>query len=355
VTAQGLRETATGLATRVRSSAEPETQVVTVTVDDRDPARAAALANAVSVTFIRWINQRNTAAGVDPVRVGLVAPADVPIRPNGPPLPIAVGAAMGVGLVLAVLLVLLLGRLDRRIRSERDVRRAVDAPIVGRLSGPGRLWPRSRLIVAARPLSRTSDQFRALWLKMGLIGSSEVKAVVVTGAGPARGKSAVAANLALSLAQAGQRVVLVDANLHAPALDRLFRLSGRPGLTDLLAGAGGWISDHLVDGPVPELKLMLAGSVSREERERFAVRPLELATAVELLVAALHASGDLVVLDAPPVLEASDALVFARVASRLLVVVQEGQTQPEALVKALEDVQATGNAPVSLVLADGRW
>jgi tyrosine-protein kinase Etk/Wzc len=72
-------------------------------------------------------------------------------------------------------------------------------------------------------------------------------------------------------------------------------------------------------------------------------------------VAALHASGDLVVLDAPPILEASDALVFARVASKLLVVVQEGQTESGALARALADVRAAGGAPVSLVLADRNW
>ena len=87
----------------------------------------------------------------------------------------------------------------------------------------------------------------------------------------------------------------MDANLRAPRLDRLFRVKDRAGLSELLAGAGGWISDHLVDGPLPELKLMLAGSLPAAERERFAVRPLELATAIELLVAALHASGDIVV------------------------------------------------------------
>jgi Mrp family chromosome partitioning ATPase len=212
------------------------------------------------------------------------------------------------------------------------------------------------------PLARTSDELRSLWIKLGLgtppappTLDDATKAIVVTSAGPARGKSPIAANLAISLAQAGQRVVLVDANLRAPRLERLFRIKGRAGLSDLLAGAGGWISDHLVDGPVPELKLMLSGSLPATERERFAVRPLELATAIELLVAALHASGDIVVVDAPPMLETSEALVFAGLASRLLVVVQEGQTRPARLAQALDDIRASGGGPVSLVLADAGW
>ncbi|MFN8637724.1 MAG: P-loop NTPase [Chloroflexota bacterium] len=361
-TTLGLPETASTLASRVRSSAEADTQVIDILVEDRDPARAAAIANAVGVTFIRWIGQRNASAGVEAARVGMVASADVPLQPNGPSLYALLGTAIATGLLLAVAAAYVLDRLDRRIWSERDVARAVDTPVLARLTRPAVFWRRSRLVVVTWPLSRASDAFRTLWLKLGLGeagagGASDgvVKAVVVTSAGPASGKSAVAANLALSLAQAGQRVVLVDANLRAPSLDRLFRLPARAGLANLLAGAGGWISDHLVDGPVPELKLMLVGSTPPEERERFAVRPLELATAVELLVAALHASGALVVIDAPPILEASDALVFTRVASRLLMVVQEGQTRPQALVQALADARATGDAPVSLVLASARW
>jgi Mrp family chromosome partitioning ATPase len=80
-----------------------------------------------------------------------------------------------------------------------------------------------------------------------------------------------------------------------------------------------------------------------------------LATAVELLVAALHASGDLVVVDAPPMLDTSEALVIAGVAGRLVMVVQEGQTRPEMLTQALDDLRSTGNGAVSLVLADSSW
>jgi Mrp family chromosome partitioning ATPase/capsular polysaccharide biosynthesis protein len=354
--ALGLPETASTLAPRVTSWAEPDTQLIGIAVEDRDPARAAALANAVGSAFVRWIADRNAMVGADPVRVGLVGPADVPIQANGLPIPRIVALAAVLGLLLAVLGAFALDRLDRRIWNARDVRRAVDRPVVVRLARPWSVWPRSRLVALDAPLSRSADALRSLWIKLGLTSPDDAaRAIVVTSAGPARGRSVIAANLALSLAQAGQRVVLVDANLRAPRLDRLFRVKDRAGLSDLLAGAGGWISDHLVDGPVPELKLMLAGSLPRQERERFAVRPLELATAVELLVTALHASGDIVVVDAPPMLEASEALVFASLATRLLVVIQEGQTRPALLAQALDDIQATGKGTVSLVLADAGW
>ena len=352
----GLPETAATLAPRVTSWAEPETQLIGVAVEDRDPARAAALANAVGSTFVRWIADRNAIVGADPIRVGLVGPAEVPTQVNGLPTLRLVALMAILGLLLAVLGAFALDRLDRRIWSARDVRRAVNRPVVARVARRWSLWPRSRLVALDAPLSRTADELRSLWIKLGLTAQDEAaRAIVVTSAGRAPGRSAIAANLAISLAQAGQRVVLVDAHLRAPRLDRLFRVKDRAGLSDLLAGAGGWISDHLVDGPIPELKLMLAGSLPRQERERFAVRPLELATAIELLVTALHASGDLVVVDAPPLLDTSEALVFAGLASRLLVVVQEGQTRPAVLAQALDDIGATGQGDVSLVLADAGW
>lgn len=354
--ALGLPETAATLAPRVTSWAEPETQLIGLAVEDHDQARAAALANAIGSTFVRWIADRNAMVGADPVRVGLVGPADVPTQVNGLSTPRIVGLAAVFGLLLAMLGAFLLDRLDRRIWSARDVRRAVGRPVVAHLARPWMLWPRSRLVALDAPLSRSADEIRALWLKLGLTTSDDTaRAVVVTSAGRAPGTSVVAANLAISLAQAGRRVVLVDANLRAPRLTRLFRVKDRVGLSDLLAGAGGWISDHLVDGPVPELKLMLAGSLPRQERERFAVRPLELATAIELLVAALHASGDIVVVDAPPMLDTSEALVFSGLASKLLIVVQKGQTRSARLSQALDDVQATSRGTVSLVLAEAGW
>lgn len=354
--ALGLPETSATLGPRVATWNEPETPLILVSVTDRDAAKAAALATAVASTFNHWLGDRNASAGADPVRMGMVGPAEVPAQANGPPTIPVVAIVAGLGLVLAALAALLVDRLDRRIWGPRDVQRAVDLPIAARLTRQWSLWPSTRLVTVSAPLSRTSDEIRALWLRLGLITpAGSVKAIVVTSAGPARGSSAVAANLAISIAQAGQRVVLVDANLRQPRLDRLFKLSGRAGLADLLAGAGGWISDHLVDGPEPELKLMLAGSLPKTERARFAVRPLELATAVELLVTALHASGDLVIVDAPPLLDASESLVFTSLASHVMVVAQEGQTRPAALVQAIDDIRATGQGMVSLVLADARW
>ena len=351
-----IPETAASLEPRVKARVEPDTQLITVSVDDRDPVQAAALANGIAANFIHWIGDRNVAVGAETVRVSLVAPADPPTKARGLGTSLYVVVAFGVGLTLAVLGAYVFDRLDGRIWSARDLRLAVDLPVVARLARPWWLWSHSSLVTVSSPLSTASDAYRALWMKLGLLSPHcPVRAIVVTSAGPMSGKSAITANLAISLAQAGQRVVLVDANLRRLTLDRLFQVQEHGGLSDLLAGAGGWISDHLVDGPVPELKLMLAGTSARREKDQFAVRPLELATAIELLIAALHASGNVVVVEAPSMLDASEALLFPSVASRLVVVVQEGQTRPAELAQALDDIRAMSNSPIHLVLADASW
>jgi Mrp family chromosome partitioning ATPase len=193
-------------------------------------------------------------------------------------------------------------------------------------------------------------------MKLGLPSPGDtVHTIVVTSPGPTRGKAAIAANLAVAIAQAGRRVVLVDANLRAPEVDHLFGLPGRSGLAELLAGADGCVADYLVDGPVPDLGLLLAGSVTSEQRDQFTLSPLELGAGVERILAEFQALGHLVVIDAPPMLGAPEGLVFTRVGNRHVVVVQEGLTRASMLARAFQDVRATRMQTTRLVLADASW
>ena len=146
--------------------------------------------------------------------------------------------AFCLGLLLALVVVFLADALDTRVRSVDSIREALDLPLLGRLAAPpSRLRKGNGLVMLAHPTSREAEQFRALRASLDLANAVPgSRTIMITSAIDAEGKSTTVANLAVALARAGRRVILIDAELNSPELHRLFNLDERPGLTDLELG-----------------------------------------------------------------------------------------------------------------------
>ena len=171
--------------------------------------------------------------------------------------------------------------------------------------------------------------------------------VTLTSAGPGEGTSAMAANLATAFAQAGKRVVLIDGNLHAPSLWKLFEKDAKhPGLAELVALSTLAPRDVLADGPVPGLQLLLAGPVS--------VIPTERLTSerVERILDDLRAHADLVIIDAPPARADSNTLFFAMNADHTIIVARADRTRSEALRMTVASIRSVRAYLLGLVLCD---
>jgi polysaccharide biosynthesis transport protein len=155
------------------------------------------------------------------------------IRPN-PRRSAMVGVAFG--LVLGLVLAFLLEALDTRVRGEDKIRSTLRLPLLGRVSPPrSRIRKHQQLVEG--PLSPEAEAFRIIATSLELVTSEEPASVImVTSAVPQEGKTTVAANLAVALARQGRRVLLVDADLQAPTLGRLFGLDSDVGLTDIALG-----------------------------------------------------------------------------------------------------------------------
>ncbi|MBI4506678.1 MAG: CpsD/CapB family tyrosine-protein kinase [Chloroflexi bacterium] len=196
--------------------------------------------------------------------------------------------------------------------------------------------PRSPAAEAYRTL-RTNVQFATL--------DRSARTLLVASAGVDEGASAVAANLAVAVAQAGKRVALVDADLRRPCLHRLFGLPNRGGLTDAL------LADQ-VDAPplrpagVEDLALLVAGTLPPNPAELLGSQR------VQRLLAGLAARHDLVVLVAPPVTVVADASVLAPQVDGVLLVLAAGKTRRETAVRAKEQL-AHVHAPVLGVVLHG--
>jgi capsular exopolysaccharide synthesis family protein len=334
----GLNINADELASKIKVSTDLNTVIIKVEVSDSSPVQAAATAQAIATSLINAVEslEKPKNGGSSPVSLSIITPAEAPSAPAAPntKLNLALGLVLGVaaGLGAAVLR----GTFDTRIRGEADLRRVTDVPLLGGISFDPKAV-RVPLLTQAPHQSPRAEAFRALRTNLSFANVSiQAKSFVVTSSVPGEGKSTTATNLAIALAQAGQRVCLVDADLRRPMVHEYLGLDRSVGLTTALVGAAG-LDDLLQPWGDEELFVLTSGQIPPN--------PSELLGSIEMqrLVKQLETVFDTVVIDTPPLLPVTDAAVLAQHVGGVVVVVG-AQTirQPllEKSLKALDLVQA---------------
>jgi non-specific protein-tyrosine kinase len=240
--------------------------------------------------------------------------------------------AVCLGLFLALVVVFLVDALDTRVRSVDAIREALGLRLLGRLAAPpSRLRKDDSLVMLADPTSLEAEQFRALRTNLDLANAEHgARTIMITSAVDAEGKSVTVANLAVALARAGRRVVLIDADLSNPALHRLFDLDQRPGLTEVELGetrlaealrpialaeesSGADNSGRRMEH-TGSLGVVPAGSTLQDPDE------LGFEGAVGRIIERVRDGADVVLVDTPPVLRGHAIALSAHVDAVVVVV-----------------------------------
>jgi capsular exopolysaccharide synthesis family protein len=248
--------------------------------------------------------------------------------------------------------------LDQRLGTPEEVSRQLGLPVLGQVPRAGRN-PRSTRTVASgacaldpllgvyyQPGSREAEAYRGVRTSLFVRTRDRGPQVLqVTAPQPGDGTTTLAANLAISLAQSGKRVVLIDANFHEPCLHQLFGVRAGPGLAAVLTGAAR-VEDAVRPTAIDGLGLLPCDS------DPCAAAELLFSPRLEKLLATLRAENDLVLLDTPPVRTGADSTaVAARVDGVLLVVHVSRTPRPEA--QRARDLLATVGASVLGVVVNG--
>ena len=245
----------------------------------------------------------------------------------------AIGLVLG--LVLGLALVFLWDALDTRVRSVDTLREGLRLRLLGRLPTPPRkLRKQDSLVMLAAPLEQEAAAFRVLRTSFDYANADyQARTIMFTSAVGGEGKSTTVANLAVALARAGRRVVLIDSDLRRPSLHRLFDLDERPGLIDIELGDVK-LEEALRPVPVTQWDSSAANGGRPSGRRK---GKLEVLTAgypfyapdelgVELTVARIAESlrdrADLVLIDAAPLLAVGDAIALSAHVDALVLVVR---------------------------------
>jgi succinoglycan biosynthesis transport protein ExoP len=351
----GLNTSVNALSSHVSAAVIDNTVLLTITVTDPSPAAAARIANAVSkslgsVVVDQLEARTGTGTGSTAttssalVKLSIVHGATVPTKPASPNLVIYLLVGLAAALVVGLAWAFSRQALDTRVHGERELRTVSDSPILGGIAWDSQAKKRP-LTVHTEPKSPRAESFRSIRTNLAFLDfESTHRSFVVTSSIPSEGKTTTALNIAIAIADAGSRIVIIDADLRRPQVANYLGIEGAVGLSDLLIGRADL--DDVIQpwGKSGNLFVIPAGRIPPNPSELLGSR-----TMTEL-VAHLAEEYDQVIIDAPPLLPVTDAAILSRVTSGALVVCAAGRTRIPQLTKALESLANVDASVFGLVL-----
>lgn len=328
----------------VAASVVPETVILEITAVDMDSGRARDIAQAYGEELTALVKELETPDGESraPIRASIVDNAVESVAPVSPQ-PVRNLALAGVlGLLLGVGAAITRELLDTSLTTGDDIAAVTDAPILGNIAtdDAANLAPLD-VLSSATPWA---EAFRVLRTNMQYVEvDAEQKVIVMTSSLPGEGKTTTAINLALTTAMAGQRVVLVEADLRRPLIAQRLGLDGAVGTTNVLVGRLS-MGDALQDYGTSGLRVLACGPIPPNPSE------LLQSHAMETLLSDLRRDFDVIIIDAPPLLPVTDAALLATQADGAIVVVRHGRTTKDQLQHSLERLDAVDAKALGVVI-----
>ena len=340
-----LDENPRDLAEKITATVVPDTVILDVSVQDPSPERSRALTQAVADEFTTYVSELETPPGqaTAPIKATVVDAADLPETPVAPKPIRNIGLATVLGLLLGIGVAVLRESLDTTIKGVEEVAEILDASVLGSIRfDPGAV--RRPLITELDSHNPRVEAFRVLRTNLQFVDvDSPSRVYVVTSSLPEEGKTTTATNLAITLAQAGQRVALVEADMRRPRISEYLRLENAVGLTTTLIGRVD-LADAVQQWGDEGLHVLTSGTTPPNPAELLQSR------AMHDVVARLRAAYDIVLLDSPPLLPVTDAALLSTVSDGVLIVVRHGVTTRDQLRESVSRLTNVGGRIIGAIV-----
>ena len=324
-----LSSSSSDLADTVTASAPADTAIMDISATDQSAEQAARIANLVGGELTSFVEGNSTPTRLrSGVRAITLAEALPPRSPSSPNAARNLGLGLLLGLLLGVGTGALRQALDTSISGERELQEFTGQAVLGVV--PFDRAAQKHPVGTLREISGArSEAVRRLRTNLEFVGApGETKSILVTSSIQNEGKTTTAINLALSFAEVGRRVVLVDADLRRPSIASLLKLDGAVGLTTVLTGQVG-IDDAVQRWRETTMDVLTAGELPSNLSEILGTQ------AVSSLLRDLAVRYDAVVVDSPSLLSVTDAVILSKSVSGTLVVVDQDSTSRPKLLAAL--------------------
>lgn len=308
--------------------------------------------------LLEKLKEAGVTAGLRSNNFRIINAARVPSFPSEPNIPRNLSFALVLGIISGVGLAFVLENMDNTVRTPEQAQIISGLPSLGMIplgskSGHGTNGKRLALtaskevvetVTQIRPQSQMAESYRALRTSLLLSNlGAPPKVIMVTSARPQEGKTTTSINTAIVLAQKGVRVLLIDADLRRPSVHKTLGMGPRSGLSNVLTGSAT-VQQTITTSPIlPNLLIMPAGTPPPNPAELLA------SSNMRDLIAELRQQFDHIVIDTPPTLSVTDAVVMSPRADATILVIRSGHTTKQALRRA-RDILTQVNAHVAGVL-----
>lgn len=339
----GLAMTEADLGLKISADAPQNKVLINIHVSDHDPVQAARLANAVAAAFDSVVEstEQTDANGHQVVKLTVIHPATVPSVPTSPNKVVNLGLGLAVGLLVGLGLVFLRDALDSSVKGRQGFEE-LGVPVLSAVPFDKRT-ARSPVAFRADLHGARSEAYRQLRTNMQFVDvDNPPRVIAVTSAVAGEGKSTTAINLAMALAEAGEKVCLVGADLRRPSLADSLGLVSDVGLTTVLIGKASL--DAVIQSAGRNLAVLTSGPVPPN--------PSELLTSVHVreVLQCLARHYRHTVIDAAPLLPVTDGAQIAALSDATILVARAGRTTRDQVMRSLEALAKINKKPVGVVL-----
>jgi succinoglycan biosynthesis transport protein ExoP len=308
--------------------------------------------------LLEKLKEAGVTAGLRSNNFRIIDAARIPTMPSEPNIPRNLSFALVLGVISGVGLAFVLENMDNTVRTPEQATLLSALPSLGMIplgSSTSNRGSGKRLALTAaqevvetvtqgRPQSQMAESYRALRTSLLLSNlGAPPKVIMVTSARPQEGKTTTSINTSIVLAQKGVRVLLIDADLRRPSVHKTLGMGPRSGLSNVLTGSATVQQTITVSPILPNLFIMPAGTPPPNPAELLA------SSNMRDLITELRGQYDHIVIDTPPTLSVTDAVVLSPRADATILVIRSGQTTKQALRRA-RDILMQVNAHVAGVL-----
>ncbi|MHB0856555.1 MAG: tyrosine-protein kinase domain-containing protein [Anaerolineae bacterium] len=343
---QAYREFVKSQLAELESEIAEITTAIAAADSTGDTAQVVRLQSEVNARRDNYSNLLTYLKGSSTNFIRVIESARVPALPTGPKVPQNTLLAALVGLMLAAGAAFLIEYLDMSVKGPLDIEQKLELPILGTITEIAPTDDQPGLMAQVKPTSPVAEAYRMVHfnVRFSLQAGVRDRRFLITSPGPSEGKSTTASNLAVTMAGAGQKVILVDADLRRPNQHRIHACSNKVGLSSLLVGEVEAVSDALLPTTVEGLQLLPSGPIPPNAAELLSSQRL-----LDILDQ-LSAQADVVLLDSTPILAVADASILAGIVTGTILVVEPGHTHLAACAHGADMIRKAGGTLLGVVL-----